>query len=73
MAKTKPAVYGLRRCYHCLRDYYTNSLRLCPLVGELVCRYCCQRCPQSYRAVIYAGVVGERCKLLDLKRQEEEK
>jgi len=60
-------------CEKCRGGYKKCSLRICPKDGKQVCRYCCQKCPQSYRAVIYAGVVGERCKLLDMKRQEEEK
>lgn len=73
MPADKPHYDLLRNCSRCRRVWCVCATRRCPIDGTFVCRYCCQKCPQSYRAVIYAGVVGERCKLLDMKRQEEEK
>lgn len=51
---------GNRQCTCCWREFYGSELRTCPKSGRVTCRYCCQKCNQSYKAPI-----GEGCRLVD--------
>jgi len=51
-------------CTKCYREYNPCSVRVCPKSGAVICRYCCMKCPESYRAAI-----GNGCRVVDERRK----